>query len=160
MSSFDVNNFTYNFDIAVADDWLDEDLRRLSKDPDIRIQLVIAGGKRACAYTRYKEGAKGYLLPSSDPSVDDVDVRLNDVVTVFTAINIRHVLPEHPSMVKDDVVVIAGSLKGQIRRVFKIDGDLFSIGMAGNKNRGDDTTHSGRELALVKIMRSKKRGRR
>jgi len=147
---------------AVADTWLGEDLRRLSQqqDPEVRISLVVAGGQRACAHTRFKQGAKGYLLPSINPCIDTVDVRLNDVVTLFTALHIRHVLPVHPSMVGDDVVVIAGSLSGEVRKVVKIEKDLFSVQEAGKNRPKHSTTYQRQELALVKIMSSKKKGRR
>jgi len=121
---------------------------------------VIAGGKRASAAALRKIGAKGYLLPSFDPCIDNVDIRLNDVVTVFMAIHIRHVLPDHPSMVGDDVVMITGPLTGHVRKVIKIDAGLFTTRVAGSRNHDDETTHSRRELALVKIMPCKKKNRR
>lgn len=162
VSSFDAVTFIYNSYAAVPDDWLSEDLRRLSQstDPEIRIQLVVAKGKRACAQTVHKQNMKGYLLPSFNPCNGEIDVRLNDIVTMFIAVDIKHFLPEHPSTVGDDVVVITGPLRGQLRKVFKIESGLFSIGTKGNNNRNDDTHHPGHELALVKIMPSKKKGKR
>ena len=76
---------------------------------------------RACDRTRNKQGAEGYLLPVLDSCSDKIGVRLNDVVMIFMAVDIRHFLPEHPSVVGDDVVVIAGPLTGQLRKVIKIE---------------------------------------
>jgi hypothetical protein len=118
---------------------------------------VVAKGKRACALTRHKQDAKGYLLPSFDPCSGQIDVRLNDVVTTFLAVDTKHFLPEHPAMVGDDVVVIAGQLTGQLGRVFNIESGLFSVGVAGSNNRNDDTHHRRHDLALVKIQKKSRR---
>jgi hypothetical protein len=68
---------------------------------------------------------RGYLMLTTEDSTD-IKIRLNNMSE--HTLSMGHVLPQHPSGVGDDVVVIAGSLKGQVCKVLGVEDDSFLIG--------------------------------
>lgn len=113
----------------------------------------MAGGNDA--YSSKYAFCKGFLLPLVGVN-DKVNIQLNNLVQLKD-VDIRYVLPEHPSNVGDCVAVLAGDLKGKLREVFKINEDnSFQVGEVHSKNRHEDTTHAKKDLVRVKIVGGKR----
>lgn len=125
----------------------------LNTNPKLQIKIIMAGGSDA--YSPEYAFCKGFLLPSTTIS-DKVNIQLNNLIQLKD-VDIRCVLPEHPSDVGDCVVVLAGDLKGKLQEVFQInDDDSFQVGEVYSKNRQEDTTHAKKDLVRVKIVGGKR----
>jgi hypothetical protein len=153
---FHYTNIHLTVHIAVDEDWLDNDLRKLP------LFLTIAGGSRSLKCNVEHVHA---MLQSSYPG-DTVDLRLlrEEEPRQLKNVHIRHMLPRHPSIEdlpstptgKQYVVFIKGALKRQPRLLVKVEGSQVWVKAAGGSEL---TEHSKYDFVLSRDIKEKGKGK-